>query len=151
MLIDELLANSPIITDGAWGTQLQSRGLAGGTCPDSWNLTHPDIVQEVPAAYIAAGSQIVLTNTFRANRVALAGYNLADQTTEINQAGVEISLRAASGRAHVFASMGPSGKMLISGEISADELAAAFAEQATALAEAGAGNCHRDNGRTGGS
>ncbi len=138
MLIDELLANGPVITDGAWGTQLQSQGLAGGTCPDQWNLSHPDVVQQVPRAYIEAGSQIVLTNTFRANRVALAGYGLAAQAVDINRAGVEISRRAAGDRVRVFASMGPSGKMLISGEISPDELAAAFAEQAHALAEAGA-------------
>ncbi len=138
MLIDELLANVPVITDGAWGTQLQARGLPGGTCPDHWNLTHPEVVQQVPTAYIEAGSQLVLTNTFRANRVALAGYGLADRAVEINRAGVEISRRAAGDRARVFASMGPSGKMLIAGEISPDELAAAFAEQAHALAQAGA-------------
>jgi 5-methyltetrahydrofolate--homocysteine methyltransferase len=138
MTIDKLLASTPVITDGAWGTQLQARGLRGGACPDHWNLSHPEVVEEVPRAYVEAGSQLVLTNTFRANRVALAGYGLADQVVEINHKGVEISLRAARDRAVVFASMGPSGKMLIAGEISSDELAAAFTEQARALAEAGA-------------
>ena len=61
MLLDDLLTSSPVLTDGAWGTQLQARGLSGGLCPDAWNLSHPDQVAEVPRAYIAAGSQIVLT------------------------------------------------------------------------------------------
>ena len=60
MLIDDLIAQGPVITDGAWGTQLQSLGLAGGECPDHWNLSHPDVVAKVPGAYADAGSQIVL-------------------------------------------------------------------------------------------
>ena len=138
MLIDELIAAGPVITDGAWGTQLQSRGLTGGACPDQWNLSHPDDVEQVPRAYVEAGSQIVLTNTFRANRVALASYDLAEQVVEINQAGVAISRRAAGDRARVFASIGPSGKMLISGEVTQETLSAAFVEQANAIAAAGA-------------
>ena len=138
MLLNEILTQCPIVTDGAWGTQLQSLGLTGGACPDQWNLLHPDKVEKVPHAYVAAGSQVVLTNTFRANRIALDAYGLADQTAEINRAGVQISLRAAEDRAHVFASMGPSGKMLFSGEVTEDELRAAFIEQADALASAGA-------------
>ncbi len=137
MTIDQLLSNGPVITDGAWGTQLQARGLTGGVCPDQWNLTHPELVEEVPRAYVEAGSQVVLTNTFRSNRVALAGYDLTGSIQEINRAGVEISQRAAGHRARVFASMGPSGKMLFAGEVSSDELSAAFCEQARLLADAG--------------
>lgn len=136
-LIETLLSESPVVTDGAWGTQLQARGLPSGDCPDAWNLSHPELVEEVPRAYMAAGSRIVLTNTFRANRVALAGYGLADQTAAINGAGGEISVRAAEGRATVFGSIGPSGKLLVAGEVTAEELQDAFAEQATALAAAG--------------
>ena len=138
MWIDQLIADGPVVTDGAWGTQLQAQGLPGGTCPDQWNLSHADIVQQVPLQYIEAGSQIVLTNTFRANRISLASYNLADCVAAINREGVRISRQAAGGRAHVFASIGPTGKMLMAGEVSEDELRAAFAEQAAALAEAGA-------------
>lgn len=138
MLIDELSANGPIVTDGAWGTQLQASGLEGGACPDQWNLTHPDLVESVARAYVGAGSQIVLTNTFRANRVALASYDLADSAAEISRRGVEISRRAAADQAYVFASIGPSGKMLIGGEIEANTLRQAFDEQAQAMADAGA-------------
>ena len=137
-LIRQLLATAPVVTDGAWGTQLQARGLAPGDCPDAWNLAHPELVEQVARAYVEAGSRIILTNTFRANRLALARHGLSHRTIEINRAGVEISRRAAQSSALVFASMGPSGRLLISGEISEDELAAAFAEQAQALAEAGA-------------
>ncbi|MCA9240910.1 MAG: homocysteine S-methyltransferase family protein [Planctomycetales bacterium] len=136
-LIEQLLAESPVITDGAWGTQLQSRGLSGGDCPDALNLSHPDWVEEVPRAYVASGSRVVLTNTFRANRVALAPYGLADQADAINRAGGEISVRAAQGRAAVFGSIGPCGKMLMTRELSAEELRDAFREQAGALAAAG--------------
>jgi methionine synthase I (cobalamin-dependent) len=138
MWIDQILADGPVVTDGAWGTQLQAQGLPGGVCPDQWNLSHPDIVEQVPLSYLEAGSQIVLTNTFRANRISLASYNLADRVVEINREGVRISRRAAGTRARVFASIGPTGKMLMAGEVSEDELRAAFAEQAEALAEAGA-------------
>jgi len=137
-LIEELLADGPVLVDGAWGTQLQAQGLATGDCPDQWNLLHPDRVEEVPRAYVAAGSRIVLTNTFRANRPALAGYDLAEEAVQINRAGAEISRRAAGQRAKVFASIGPSGKMLVTGEIDQGELKAAFAEQAQALADGGA-------------
>ena len=137
-LIEQLLTDRPVITDGAWGTQLQSRGLPIGTCPDEWNLLQPEQVEEVPRAYVEAGSQIVLTNTFRANRVALTDYGLAEKAEAINRAGAEISHRAAGGRAHVFGSMGPSGKMLMMGEVSEDELLSAFADQARALADGGA-------------
>ena len=137
-VIQQLLAAGPVVTDGAWGTQLQLRGLAPGECPDAWNLAHPDRVEQVASAYVEAGSQVILTNTFRANRITLAGHGLADQAAAINRAGVEISRRATAGRARVFASIGPSGKILVLGETSEEELAEAYSEQAQALAEAGA-------------
>jgi methionine synthase I (cobalamin-dependent) len=94
-------------------------------------------VEQVPRAYVEAGSQIVLTNTFRANRLALADYGLSDQAVQINRAGGEISRRAAGERARVFGSIGPSGKMLFAGQVSAEELQTAFEEQAQALAVTG--------------
>lgn len=136
--IQQLLAGGPVVTDGAWGTELQARGLPIGEFPDAWNLTKPEKVAEVARAYVAAGSQVILTNTFGANRIRLAENGLADRVTEINRRGVEISREAAGPQSLVFASMGPSGKLLMSGEVTAEELGAAFAEQARALAEAGA-------------
>jgi methionine synthase I (cobalamin-dependent) len=136
--LEQLLAGSQVLTDGAWGTQLQVRGLASGECPDAWNLIHPELVAEVARAYVEAGSRVILTNTFGANRLRLTGFGLAEKAAEINRAGVEISRRAAAGRAYVFASVGPSGKMLIAGDTTDAELRAAFAEQASALVAGGA-------------
>ncbi len=132
-LVDELLARGPVLTDGAWGTQMLARGLPPRQLPDAWNLTDPEQVEAVARSYVDAGSQVVLTNTFQANRFALGDADVA----AVNRAGVEISRRAAGDRARVFASMGPSNKMLVTGEVDEAQLRDAFTEQATALAGAG--------------
>lgn len=137
VVLDELLRNAPVVLDGAWGTQLQMRGLPVGGCPDEWNLSHPHQVEEVARAYVEAGSQIILTNTFGSNAVTLERYGLVDRIEAINRAGVEISRRAAAGKAKVFASMGPSGVMLMMGDKTPEQLRAAFAMQAEALAQGG--------------
>ena len=131
--LGEWLADGLLITDGAWGTELQARGLDPGVAPDTWNLTHPERVEAVARAYVEAGSQVILTNTFRANAVAMQG-----DLEAINRAGVAISKRAAGARALVFASIGPTGKMLMAGEIGEEQVKAAFAAQAAALSAAGA-------------
>jgi methionine synthase I (cobalamin-dependent) len=92
----------------------------------------------VARSYVAAGSRVILTNTFGANRLRLAGHALAGQVAEINRAGVQISRQAAGSRALVFASIGPTGRMLLRGDVAPEELRAAFDEQARALAEGGA-------------
>jgi 5-methyltetrahydrofolate--homocysteine methyltransferase len=135
--MNDWLAEGLMISDGAWGTQLQARGLAPGTNPDTWNLTHPDKVEEVARAYADAGSQVILTNTFRANAVAMPELS-ANDLDAINRAGVEISKKGAVGRALVFASIGPIGKILMSGEVTAEQVSMAFASQAKSLAAAGA-------------
>ena len=137
-LIRRLAAEAPVVSDGALGTEFQARGLAAGELPDEWNLSHPERVREVARSYVEAGSRIILTSTFRSNRITLAGHGLAGRVADINRAGVAIAREAAAGRSFVFASMGPSGKLLLSGEVSEAELRAAFGEQARILAEAGA-------------
>ena len=134
--LDGWLNGNLLITDGAWGTELQARGLPAGTIPDTWNLTHPERVEAVARAYAEAGSQVILTNTFRANGVAMKDANAAELDA-INRSGVKIS-RLAAGQALVFASIGPTGKMLVSGEIGEEQVSAAFAAQAQSLAAAGA-------------
>lgn len=136
--IEKLIASGPVVTDGAWGTQLQARGLAIGKFPDAWNLTHPERVSEVARAYVNAGSRVILTNTFGASRIRLAEHSLADRAVDINRRGVEISRATAGGKATVFASIGPVGKLLLEEGVSADEVLAAFTEQAQAQAEGGA-------------
>jgi methionine synthase I (cobalamin-dependent) len=137
MTFHELAASAPVVTDGAWGTELQRLGLEPGAPADLWNLSRPDHVRAVAASYVAAGSRVILTNTFRSNRVALGAQGVGDRIAEINRAGVRISREAAGGAAAVFASVGPTGKLLISGDITESDLRAAFDEQVNALAEAG--------------
>lgn len=136
--LQELSRKFPLITDGAWGTQLQSLGLSPGDCPDSWNLSFPEKVEQVARSYVEAGSQVILTNTFRSNRITLAEYGLAEKTVELNRKGVEISRRASAEKAYVFASIGPSGKMLLTGEVDEVSLQKAFSEQSEALTRGGA-------------
>jgi methionine synthase I (cobalamin-dependent) len=137
-LFTSLLARRPVITDGAWGTELQKLGLPPGEHPDLWNLSHPDRVEDVASRYVEAGSTVILTNTFRSNRIALGAHGGGVDVPGLNAAGMRISRKAAAGRARVFASVGPSGKMLMSEEVTEEELAAAFSEQCRALAGAGA-------------
>ncbi len=111
-LIEKLVSNGVTVTDGSWGTQMQARGLTRGESPDSWNLTHPEQVEAVARQYVDAGSQIILTNTFSANRFVLEKFKMADDAEKINQAGVTLSKNAARDQALVFASIGPSGRKI---------------------------------------
>jgi 5-methyltetrahydrofolate--homocysteine methyltransferase len=135
-LLAELLREAPVITDGGWGTSLSALGLEPGSSTDAWNLSHPERVEQVARSYVEAGSKIILTNTFGANRYILDKHGLGSDVRKINIAGVEISRRAAGTQSKVFASVGPSGKMLFMGDVTGDGLAAAFREQITAIAEA---------------
>jgi 5-methyltetrahydrofolate--homocysteine methyltransferase len=133
-----ILSSVPVLCDGGWGTELQVAGLSVGECPDSWNLSHPEQVRQLASRYVESGSTVILTNTFRANRIALQSYGIADQVTAINRAGVTLSRAAAQNLAAVFASMGPTGKLLLEGDITEDEVRIAFTEQAKILASSGA-------------
>lgn len=137
-LLTEILADGPVVTDGAWGTQMQQRGLPIGAAPDPWNLERPETVAEVARAYVVAGSRIILTNTFGATRIALLRHGYASRAADINRAGAEISRLAAAGRAYVFGSVGPTGKLPSMGEIEESDLAEAFREQIGGLADGGA-------------
>ncbi len=134
--IAQWIQSGPLLLDGGWGTQLQLRGLEVGQHPDLWNLSNPEKVLEVAEAYVAAGSDIILTNTFGSTRFTLEKHGGVDKVAEINRKGVEISKQAASGKAKVFASMGPTGIMLMMGAVSADEMYAGFLQQAEAIASA---------------
>jgi len=136
-VIESLIQEQPVLLDGAWGTELQARGLPVGQCSDVWNRTHPQEVEAVARAYAEAGSRIVLTNTFGGNRFTLADAGLAAEVAAINHAGAACSRRGAGAGCRVFGSMGPSGKMLLMGDVSEEDLAEAFRVQAVALAEGG--------------
>ena len=132
--IQQCLSRGPILLDGGLGTELQLRGLEIGLHPDLWNLTQPNKVEAVTRSYVEAGSQIILTNTFGSTRFTLLKHGFHDKVAEVNQAGVQIAKKAAAGQAMVFASIGPTGMMLMSGNITPKEMENAFSEQAVALA-----------------
>ena len=135
--LESLFGRGLVVADGAWGTEFQKLGLPLGQSPDFWNLTRPEAVLAVAGSYVNAGSQVILTNTFRGNAVALAGHADAGQAFEINRLGAELSRKAAGGRARVFGSMGPTGKVLAAGEIEEESVTDAFRRQAEALAAGG--------------
>ena len=135
MTASNWFASGTFILDGGWGTQLQLRGLGIGEHPDLWNLSQSDKVREVAEAYVQAGSDIILTNTFGSNRFLLVKHGAENKVAELNRAGVRLSKEIAQRQnRRVFASMGPSGVMLMSGTATPDELYAAFLEQAEAIA-----------------
>ncbi|MDZ8119439.1 homocysteine S-methyltransferase family protein [Pontiella agarivorans] len=136
--ITALLGEKPVLIDGAWGTELQKQGLKPGDSPEALNLEKPEIVEAVAKAYVDAGSRIIITNTFGGTRFTLERHGLAGRVEEVNRIGAECSKKAAGDRALVFASMGPTGKMLMMGDVTEEELFNAFSVQAKALATGGA-------------
>lgn len=137
-LKDLLEQKKVLISDGAWGTMLQQKGLMPGECPELWNLNQPDKVYEVAASYIASGADIIETNSFGGNRIKLKSYGLENNCYKINKAAAEISRKAAGDEKLVFGSIGPTGKFLITGETSLDELYEVYKEQSMALVDGGA-------------
>lgn len=133
----------PLLLDGAIGTELCARGLrVRAESPEAWNLTRPDDVRAIHAAYAEAGSDAVQTNTFGATRPRLARFGLADRLGEIVRAAVDLARQAAPGR-HVIGSLGPTGETLpLGGTPDVGWLRDAYAESAAALAAAGVDAIH---------
>lgn len=126
------------VTDGAWGTQMQLRGLPAGACPELWNAENPAAVEAVARSYVEAGSDIILTNTFGANAYVLARHGAADRSAELAERGAALSRKAAGDAVKVFASLGPTGKILMMGEVAEDDVYREFALTAAALERGGA-------------
>ncbi len=137
-ITQQIQAGKILVSDGAWGTFLQKKGLAPGECPELWNVEYAEAVYEIAESYVLAGSNILETNSFGGNRYKLAPYGLGDRVYEINKAAAEISRKAAGPDRHVLGSIGPTGKILMMGEVTFDDLYDAFKEQAMALEAGGA-------------
>jgi 5-methyltetrahydrofolate--homocysteine methyltransferase len=130
-----------ILADGAMGTMLFAVGLKQGEQPHLWNLEYPDRVAAVHRQYLDAGSQLLLTNTFGANRFRMGSHDPTIPVVDVNRAGARVLLseiEAAGGEALTAGDIGPSGKVMAPyGELSFEEAKAGFAEQAEALIKAG--------------
>ena len=136
--IKEMVKERVLVSDGAWGTFLQQKGLRPGECPEWWNVTHREAVLDIARSYVNVGADMIETNSFGGSRFKLEKYGLGDRVTELNRAAAEISREAAGDLALVLGSIGPTGKMLIMEEVSPEELYEAFREQAMALEAGGA-------------
>lgn len=126
------------ISDGAWGTFLQKKGLQPGECPELWNITHRKDVLDIARSYVAAGADMIETNSFGGSRFKLEKYGLADRVAELNHEAAAISREAAGSDIWVLGSIGPTGKLLLLDEVTQVELYEAFKEQAIALESGGA-------------
>lgn len=140
--VQSMLEEFPyLLADGAMGTMLFASGLQSGGAPELWNVEHPDRVAAVHAAYLDAGSQVLLTNTFGGNRLRLSLHNLEGRVAELNKAAASLlkeTIRTSGIKALAAGDIGPTGGVLLPyGEMSFDEAKAAFAEQAAALVEGG--------------
>jgi len=135
--IKEIKIGKPLLADGAMGTVLHERGVAFARSFDELNLVDPELVTSIHAEYIAAGAEIVMTNTFGANRFRLAEHGLAEQVAEINQRGVELARAAAQGASRpvwVAGDIGPLGVRLAPfGRVQPEDARAAFEEQIAGL------------------
>lgn len=127
-----------LVSDGAWGTFLQKKGLKPGECPELWCVERRTEVLDVARSYIAAGADMIESDSFGGSRFKLEHYGLGDRTAEINEAAARVSREAAGTDKWVIASIGPTGKMLAAGDVTEEELYSAFKEQAMALAKGGA-------------
>jgi homocysteine S-methyltransferase len=132
------LSRRVLVADGAMGTMLYARGVFLNRSFDELNLSAPDLVRGIHQDYIKAGSEILETNTFGANRVRLAAFGMAEKLKDINRAGVRLAREAARDTAFVAGAVGPLGVRIEPlGPTSFAEARAAFREQVDALAEAG--------------
>jgi len=138
ILWERLQQGHVILADGATGTLLQSMGLRSGECPELWNLKCPEKVRSVVKAYVAAGAEIVLTNTFGGSRWKLSRWGLADRVCEINERAAQLAREAAGEERWVAGSIGPTGRLLTPmGDLSEEQALEAFQEQAVALYQGG--------------
>ncbi|MGD0128307.1 MAG: homocysteine S-methyltransferase family protein [Terriglobia bacterium] len=139
-LTERLAQGDILISDGAMGTFLQARGLQPGECPEDWCISRPEVVKEIHEAYLAAGADILETNSFGGTSYKLRPYGLADRVRELNLAAVALAKQVIAGKGYVAAAVGPTGRIVEEegGDAAPNDLYEAFKEQVTALAEGGA-------------
>ncbi len=141
-LADRLVTKDFLLLDGGTGTQLMAQGLTSGDNPELWNVDRPQVLVDQHRAYLDAGSDIILTNTFGGSRYRLTLHDLQDRMAELNAAGAQLARRAideAGVDALAAGSMGQTGELMVPlGPRTPQEMTEVFAEQAAALAAGGA-------------
>ncbi len=135
----QLLADGRVhVFDGAMGTMLYARGVFVSVCYDELNVRQPELVRQIHREYVAAGAEILETNTFGANPLKLARHGLADETERLNEAAGRLARDAAGGRAAVVGAIGPLGVRIEPfGEVGRDEAREAFGRQVEGLLAGG--------------
>jgi 5-methyltetrahydrofolate--homocysteine methyltransferase len=147
-IVEVVKTGKVLVSDGAWGTFLQKKGLKAGECPELWCLEHADDVKDIAKGYIDAGADMIQADSFGGTCFKLEHYGLADRAAEINEAAARISREAAGDANWVIASIGPTGKMVVGDDEKEDyegddlyatesDIYAAFKEQAIALEKGG--------------
>jgi methionine synthase I (cobalamin-dependent) len=137
-LLARLRAGGVLLADGATGTMLQGVGLDAGQAPELWVLEQPDRIRALHRSYIEVGSDLILTCTFGGTRYRLEGHGLADRVVEVNRRAAELAREVAGDEVFVVGDMGPTGQLLQPlGPLTVQEVADAYAEQATGLVEGG--------------
>lgn len=127
------LAQGPLLLDGATGSNLMKAGMPKGVCAETWILDHPQAIQDLQRAYVAAGSQVLLAPTFTAGRMYLSQHGLEGELKALNRRLVALSREAAQGKAWVAGDMTTMGRA----DVPYETMLEYYHEQAQALAEAG--------------
>jgi len=133
----EYMRSKIVLFDGATGTTLQAMGLPIGTAPEEWIFENPDAVYQNHLGYIEAGADVVLTNTLGANSIRLKDTDLADKAYELNKKAAELARKAAGETTFVAGSVGPTGVILMMGEISEEQVQEAYRQQIQGLIDGG--------------
>lgn len=134
----ERLKEEILVCDGAMGTMLMSKGMPEGSCPDYWGIKNKKLLISIHKAYIDAGCDMIITDTFGANAIKLKRFRLQRKTKDLNKRAVEIAREAAEGKAYVLGDVGPTGEYLKPvGNVEPEEMLRVFTEQVRTLQETG--------------